>query len=114
MIDKARTAEALELNQQGKLPPLMRGCRPLLKRLARTFRYPVPVGAVRGHLAVLPALEAGRSRCVAPRLSFKIVLAGEVGLQADLHGPGPASASRAGHLSMGTGRRDRPRRSSHP
>lgn len=116
MIDKARGADSRELNQQGKLPLPIRGCWPLLKRPACAFRHSVPVCAVRNHLAVLPALEADRSGCVAPRLAFNIVLAGEFGLQADLHGTGhaPASARRAGHVSMGTDRRDRPRRSSHP
>ena len=68
-------------------------------RLPDAFRHPVPVFAARGQLTVLPALEAGRRPCVAPRLAFNIVLAGEVGLQTDLHGTGhgPASASRVGH-----------------
>ncbi len=116
MIDRARAPEARELNRQCKLLLLMRSRRPLLKRLARAFRHPVPVGAVRGQLAVLPALEAGRRACLAPRLASNIMLPGEVGLQADLHGTGhaPASAGRAGHLSMGTDRCGRPLPSSHP
>ena len=59
---------------------------------------------MRGQFAVLPALEAGRCACVVPRLAFNIVLAGEVGLQADFHGHGhgPASARRADQLSRGT------------
>ena len=116
MIDKAHAAKARELNRQGKLPLLMPSRPALLMRLACAFRRPEPVGAARCQLAVLPALEAGRHACLAPRLASNIVLAGEVGLQADLHGTGhgPASASRAGHLSMGSDRRGHLRRSSHP
>lgn len=70
MIDKARAADARELNQQAKLPPLMRSRPRLLKHLARTFRRPEPVGAARCQLAVIPVLEADRRGCVAPRLAF--------------------------------------------
>ena len=71
MIDKARRAEARELNRQGRLPLLMRGRWPLLKRLAHTFRHPALVGAVSGQLTALPALGAGRRNCVGPRLALK-------------------------------------------
>ena len=115
IIPKARAADAHELNRQGRLPLLMPGRWPLLKRLAHTPpRHPAPVGAVSGQLTALPALEAGRRACVAPRWAFNIFLAGEVGLRRDLHGHAPAGATRAGHRSMGTERRGRPRRSSHP
>ena len=112
MLDKC--ARVCDLDAGGRPRPARMAVPPPRKRgrfsekhaLVASAQSPL-VTSVRGS-----RFRAGWCACVGPRPAFNIILAGEVGHQADSHGHGPASARRAGRLSMGTDRRAR--RDAHP